>query len=410
MQQTASTAPRPTVDAPSGDRPIRGHPRPADRRGHRTTTAALRLGWFAVGTAMFMLAGLLGPIADTFGVPVGVVGLAVTSFSLAYALGGPPLQALLGSAPSGRVLLGSLATFGLAAAVSATAPAIGVLLAAQVVGGLAAAVWGPVSAASAVAVAGADRVGRTLGGFQAASSLAMIAGAPVGLLLARALSWRAGFGLVALTALVTLVMLTYRPAVQGVPLRSPVLERLRPLRAPRVLGTLAVTLLVMAASNSVFSYLGVLLSGPGWQVDVGLCLLLFGVAGIVGIGVGGRAADRWGGGRPALVSAALLTLGTALIPAVAAVTPALVLLILLWGFTGWTFVPGQQHRLITADPAAAPILLALHGSAVQLGFAVGALSGGLVIDAGGPSWLWIVPLLCGVPAVIGFAVILWRSR
>jgi predicted MFS family arabinose efflux permease len=232
----------------------------------------------------------------------------------------------------------------------------------------------------------------------------------VGLLLGQALSWRAGFGLVAVTAAVALVMLTIRPPAPITPARSPVVERVRPLRAPGVVGTLLVTLLVMAASNSAFSYLGVMLAGTDGQVGVGLCLVVFGAAGIAGTWVGGRAADRWGGLRVAFVSAVALAVATSLVPMAVAVTPALVALILVWGFTGWTFVPGQQHRLIGANPASAPILLALHGSAVQLGFAGGALAGGLVVDAAGTSWLWIVPLACGIPAVVGFAAALGRAR
>jgi predicted MFS family arabinose efflux permease len=410
MPHDSSTRPQWAVAGESPDRTLGGRPQSPDRSGRRSTAIARRLGWFAVGTAMFMITGLLEPIADTFAVPVGVAGLAITVFSGAYALGGPLLQSLIGSAPTDRVLLWSVAAFGLAAACSATAPAIGVLLTAQVVAGLAAAVWGPVSAASALTATAADRVGRTLGGFQAVSSLAMIAGAPAGLLLARTLTWRAGFGLVALTAAIALALLTVRPPAPVARARLTVVERLRPLRTPAVLGPLVVTLLVMAASNSAFSYLGVLLAGTDGQVGLGLCLILFGAAGIAGTCVGGRAADRWGGGRVALASAVVLAGTTALIPLSVTATPALVALILLWGFTGWTFGPAQQHRLITADPAAAPILLALHGSAVQLGFAAGALAGGLVVDALGPSWLWIVAVACGGPAVVGHVVSLRRFR
>jgi predicted MFS family arabinose efflux permease len=97
----------------------------------------------------------------------------------------------------------------------------------------------------------------------------------------------------------------------------------------------------------------------------------------------------------------------ALLPALITVTPAVVALLLFWGLAGWAFVPGQQHRLITAIPRAAAMLLAGHGSAVQLGFAVGALAGGLVIDAAGASRLWLVPLTASAPAMIGC---LYRPR
>jgi predicted MFS family arabinose efflux permease len=41
-----------------------------------------------------------------------------------------------------------------------------------------------------------------------------------------------------------------------------------------------------------------------------------------------------------------------------------------------------------------PLLLALNGSAVHLGFATGALLGGLVVDAAGAGSLWLLPVAC----------------
>lgn len=418
MHRTPTTSPPPLASQLRTDRPIGGRfrpPDPADRR--RITTAALRAGWFAVGTQLFLLPGLVGAPAPAFPVSIGLAGTAIAAFSLAYGLGGPILHQFVATMPPRRALLVSLGTFAAAALGSAAAPTIGVLLAAQVAGGLAASVWGPVSVTTAVAAAGADRVGRTLGGFHAASSLALIAGAPVGLLLARSISWRVGFGLIAGIAGIAFAVLVARRPMTAVPVtrrsvgavavvadREPAARVARRFRVPRLPGvrrTLVVTLLVMTASGSVFSYLGLLLAGHPGPLDVELCLTLFGVAGVAGTWLGGRAADRWGGRAVALPSAAVLIGVTAMLPPLIAVTPAMVAIVLVWGLCGWAFVPGQQHRLITEDLPAATILLAWHSSAVQLGFAAGALAGGLVIDAGGVSWLWIVPVLAGIPAIGG---------
>jgi predicted MFS family arabinose efflux permease len=279
-----------------------------------------------------------------------------------------------------------------------------VLLAAQVVAGLAASLWSQVSAAVAAAAAGGGRVGRSLGGLQAASGLAMTAGAPVGLILARSTSWRLGFTLIAVIVAVALVMLTARPRAVAPPARTPVQEQIRTLATPRLVGTLTVSVAVLTASNSTFSYLGPLLAPVPGPVTLETCLVLFGIAGITGTWAGGRAADRWGGERVAMLSAVTLTVATGLLPSVITITPALVVAILLWGFAGWTFLAGQQHRLVATEPAAAAIPLALHGSATQLGLATGALAGGHVVDAVGPSGLWIVAVAAGVPAVAGLAL------
>ena len=65
-----------------------------------------------------------------------------------------------------------------------------------------------------------------------------------------------------------------------------------------------------------------------------------------------------------------------------------------WGIAAWGFVPAQQHRLIGLGSGPAPLLLALNSSATHLGFAAGALLGGLVIDAAGVGSLWMLAVAC----------------
>jgi predicted MFS family arabinose efflux permease len=419
MQRVSSRSVRPPVDRPRSERPSPGRSRaPAAPGGSRITTVALHAGTFAVGTGLFLLPGLLGSLASAFDVPMGLAGAAIAGFSLAYGLGGPLLHSLLSVVPPRQILFASIGTFAVAAVVSAAAPTMGVLLAAQVVGGLAASAWGPVAVATAVATAGADRVGRTLGGFHAASSLAMITGAPVGLLLARTTSWRVSFGLVAAIAGIALAALITRPPAALDPASTPAgrggpatrsVHRWAGPRSPAVRATLTVTLLVMTASGSVFSYLGVLLAGHAGPVGIEACLVLFGVAGVVGTWLGGRAADRYGGRAVALPAAGVLIGVTVTLPALVALAPAVIVAVLAWGLSGWAFLPGQQHRLIVTDPPAATILLALHSSAAQLGMAAGAVVGGLLIDAAGVGWLWVVPAVAGTPAVAGLLAV-GRSR
>jgi predicted MFS family arabinose efflux permease len=68
--------------------------------------------------------------------------------------------------------------------------------------------------------------------------------------------------------------------------------------------------------------------------------------------------------------------------------------VIAWGMAAWGFVSAQQHRVIGVGSGPAPLLLALNSSAIHLGFAAGALLGGLVVDAAGASSLWLLPVAC----------------
>jgi predicted MFS family arabinose efflux permease len=352
---------------------------------------ALAVGAFAIGTDIHVVAGVLGGLANEFGVPVGAAGLAATVFALGYAVGAPLLSAAVAARPPRPVLLGSLVLYGLLTALSALAPTLPVLLATRALAALACCVVLPTAAATAVAAAPEHRRGRALGTILVGSSAGAVLGAPLGTLLAALLSWRATFGLVALLTAVAVVRLLRTP-ISASPLPpSTVLERLRPARLPPVLGLLGVTFLVVTASSSTYTYLGVLVGG---SARLALLIAVFGLAGIAGVGWGGAAVDRFGGPRVALAALVVLAAGFAVLPSVAAGLAALPVMA-GWGALVWAFVPAQQHRLLALRVGPAPVLLALNTSAIHLGFAAGALLGGLVVDAGGPLWVLAVGCCAG---------------
>lgn len=355
------------------------------RRLRPTAVAPLGIGAFAIGTDLFVVAGVLPDLAADLGVTVGTAGLTVTVFALAYATGAPVLGALLAARPMRQVLIGSLVLFAVCNVVSALAPGLGVLLAARVIAALAASAYGPAAGAAAIAAAPANRRGRALGVVLGGSAVATVLGAPLGVLLASLLSWRAAFGLVAVLAMGTVLGLLRSGVGSERPARSTLGERLRPLRSPAVAGTLAVTFLAMAASNSHYTYVAVLVSGP-----VELHIAAFGLAGIAGTWWGGAAVDRYGSRR--VVTAMLVVLGTGLatLPHVAATTALAA--VVAWGFAAWGVVSAQHHRVTGMGPA--PLLLALNSSAINLGFAAGSLLGGRVIDGAGTGSLWLIPVVC----------------
>ncbi|HZS19571.1 MAG TPA: MFS transporter [Pseudonocardiaceae bacterium] len=176
---------------------------PGGNRGNWLPVAMLAIGTFAIGTDVFVVAGVLGGLAGDLNVTVGVAGLTVTVFALAYAIGAPLLSVLPGARHVRPVLIGSLALFGLFNLTSAVAPSLGVLVGSRVLSALVASVYVPVAGAAAVAGVSATQRGRAFAVVLGGSSVAMVLGAPLGVLLAEAYSWRVAFDLVAGLAAVT---------------------------------------------------------------------------------------------------------------------------------------------------------------------------------------------------------------
>jgi len=365
---------------------------------------ALAVGAFAIGTDIHVVAGVVGGLADDLGVSVGAAGLAATVFALGYAVGAPLLGVAVAARPPRQVLVGSLMLYGLLTALSALAPTLPVLLVTRALAGLTCSIYIPTAAAAAVAAALENRRGRALGTILVGSSVGTVLGAPLGTLLATLLSWRAAFGLVGLLAAVAVLGLL-RIRISAPPLPpSAVLERLRPVRCPRVLGLLGVTFLVLTASSSMYTYLDVLVDG---SARLALFIAVFGIAGVAGVWWGGAAVDRFGGPRVVLAALVGLAAGFAVLPSVAMTMAAALAVAAGWGALAWALIPAQQHRLLGLHAGPTPVLLALNTSAIHLGFAAGALLGGLVVDAGGP--LWALAIACCTAALILHTVLIRRE-
>jgi predicted MFS family arabinose efflux permease len=367
----------------------------------------LALGAFAVGTEGFMIAGLLPVLARDLNAGLPAVGHLVSAFSLAYALGAPVMAVLTAALERRRVLAFAMGAFALANVLAAAAPSYAPLLAARLLLAVSAATFMPAATGYAAALGGPDRRGRNMSMVTNGLTFAIIAGAPLGLLVGESLSWRATFlGVAGLSSLSLFGILGWMPR-QLAGVRISMGERLAVAKRYDVLGVLLVTVLTVAGTFTVYTYLAVFLAGVAGQSPPGLALTLlgFGLASAVGARLGGSAADHLGarvtvilGGGLVLLAYIALSLGAALGPSRAMLV--LVPAILLWGSSSWGLITAQQVRLVSLAPELAPISLSLNSSAIYLGSATGAGAGALVIADGAVARLGWVATVFSVAALL----------
>jgi predicted MFS family arabinose efflux permease len=181
-----------------------------------------------------------------------------------------------------------------------------------------------------------------------------------------------------------------------------------------MLVVLAVSVLTIAGTFTIYTYLGAFLAGAAGIGTRGLAPVLmgFGLASAIGTRLGGTAADRWGGrptvmlgGSLALLAYLALSLSPMLGPDRA--IPVLLPAIFLWGFSNWAVMTAQQARLVALAPDAASVSLSLNSSAIYLGGATGAAAGALVTSSGAAGQLSWVAAGFSVSALL---VVLARGR
>ena len=357
----------------------------------------LALGAFAIGTEGFMIAGLLPGLARDLNVGLPAAGHLVTAFSLAYAIGAPVMAVLTAGLERRRLLAFAMAGFSIANLLAALAPGYAGLLAARLLLALSAASFMPAASGYAAAMGGRERRGRALSIVTNGLTLAIIAGVPLGVLVGESFGWRATFlGVAGLAALSLLGILARLPS-QLPGATASLSERMALTKRFDMLAVLATTVLTVAGTFTVYTYLGVFLADVAGIGPRGLALVLlgFGLASAAGARLGGAMVDRWGaihtvivGGVLTVLAYLVLSLGTALGPAqsMLALLPA----ILLWGLASWGLMTAQQARLVTLAPNLASVSLSLNSSAIYLGSATGAAVGALLIANGGVGRLgWV---------------------
>jgi MFS transporter, DHA1 family, chloramphenicol resistance protein len=360
---------------------------------------------FAMGSAEFLVAGVLPAVAGELGITLSSAGALISAFAVGVVIGGPPLAVLTLRWPRRTTLVVTQAVFALSVAIGLLTDDYGVLLATRFVCGLAYAGFWAVAAVTAVSLVTPDRTARASGVVVSGLSLAMVVGGPASALLSHFAGWRGGFwAVVALTALGTVLTIAGVPETRA-NATPDVRGELRAMRRPRLWLVYAVTLLSTAAYMISYNYLAAFLTDvtgtPGVWVPV--ILALFGVGAFFGLSVGGRIADR----RPfhALLTGAVgIAAASVLLTLLARSDLAVVLVVVGLGTAGFVLNPAIYGRVFTIAAAAPTLAGSTAVSMFQLGISLVPLFAGAALTAGAGltaiPWIGAGLALLTVPVVL----------
>lgn len=369
---------------------------------------ALLFGNFVIGAGVMAVAGTLNDIARSLQVSVALAGQLISIGAIVMGLGAPLLAGWVAAFDRRVLLTVSLLWFAAGHGLSALMPDWGTLWPVRALCMLAAAVFTPQAAAAIGHMASAEQRGRAITFIFLGWSLASVLGVPGSAWIGETFGWRVAFGAVAVlsvasAAWIALVMPSgVRPPALSVAAWKTVFTH------PVLMAIVLVTALQAAGQFTLFSYFA-----PYYKIvlgasaaDIGLMFGWFGLFGLVGNVVLARQIDRIGPDRAVLVTMVLITASLIAWPMARGVW-SMALVLVPWGLGCFSTNSGQQARLGLAAPALAPALMALNTSAIYLGQALGAASGGWLVAHDG------YRLLSGVGIVWMFAAIglsAWAMR
>ena len=370
----------------------------------------LAFGAFAGTTESSLLPGLMPQIGNTMDVTVAQSGYMIVVYSIAYAVAAPILSSLLGAADRRRTLAVAELLIGFSALVIAIAPTFPLMVAARGVLACGAVLFTSMAQSTAYALSPSERRGRSVAVVMTGGTLAVAVGAPLFALISVQSGWRIGYGLVAMLAVASGLLIWFRLPQGIVGERRSITERLAVLRNPGVRVVLLAGLLFGVGAFLPNVYVAVVsMKAMGMDVSaVPLALLALGVGAVIGGIAAGQMIDRLGAYRTLLLFAVTTTVLLLLIPVLpllpALLVPPLWLLVLaLLGMVGWALFGALVNILAAFAPTEVPLAISLNLTAGSFGGAVAAYFGGLAVEQFGAASIGLLGAAFTV-AALGLAL------
>jgi DHA1 family inner membrane transport protein len=367
---------------------------------------ALTISAFAIGTTEFVIVGLLPTVAQDLHITIPSAGLLVSLYAIGVAIGAPILTALTAKIPRKTLLTSIMLLFILGNGLASIAPGFYTLVIARVITGFAHGVYFSIGATIAASLVSEEKRATAIAIMFAGLTLAIVTGVPLGTVIGQHFGWRATFIGVAILGIIGLlasILLVPKNLSNGKP--ASLKNQLKVLASKRLLLAFLMTAFGYGGTFVVFTYLSPILQQvTGFQeATVTIILLLYGIAIAIGNLIGGRVANK----NPLKALLWLFSLqGIVLIIFYFTMSNQLLSIITLFfvGFLSFATVPGLQLLVVQLAerelPGTEDVASAINITAFNVGIAIGAFTGGLIVNSSlgleSTPWLGAIFLLAAI--------------
>ncbi len=375
-------------------------------------TVALAMGGFAIGTTEFVTMGLLPEMAQGVSVSIPQAGHVISAYALGVVIGAPVIAIFGARLPRRGLLVALMVAFALANAGSALAQGYEQLALARFLAGVPHGAYFGLASLVVADLVPDHRRGRAVSRVMLGLPVATVVGVPAGTWLGQHVGWRWVYGMVALIAVLTVVLvLALVPSKPG-DRHATGRRELKAFANAQVWLTLLVGAIGFGGMFAMYSYIAPTVTDVTGlsRSAVPVFLLSFGLGALGGTMLGGRLAD-WSVLRSLVLSSVAMGSTLALFTVTAQSYAAGVVTIFVISAVGGVLVVNLQLRLMEVAGSAQTLGAALNHASLNVANALGAWLGGLVIAAGwgytAPSWVGAGLSLAGL-VVLAWSVLLHR--
>jgi len=383
-----------------------------ENKGGTPALMALAISAFGIGTTEFVPVGLLSTLANDLSISITLAGLLISGYAVGVAFGAPILTALTNKMSRKTLLMLLMVTFIVGNSVAAMSTSFGLLLVARIITSFSHGVFFSIGSTIAADLVPENKRASAIAFMFTGLTVATVTGVPLGTFIGQNFGWRSTFWAVAILGLIAIIaisILVPKTLKQAPP--SKLSDNFKILTNGPLLLAFSITALGYGGTFVAFTYLAPILEKvTGFAPSsVSVILLVYGIAVAIGNTIGGKAANR----NPLkaltwmfVIQAIVLVILTFTAPfkIVGIVT------IFFLGLLAFMNVPGLQIYVVQLAekyvPSAVDIASALNIAAFNIGIAIGAFVGGLIVDSIG---LIHTPWIGGVMVFGAVLLSLWSA-
>jgi DHA1 family inner membrane transport protein len=368
---------------------------------------ALAVGAFAIGTTEFSPMGFLPEIAQGLSISIPQAGMLVTAYAVGVMIGAPMMTLWFGKYSRRKALILLMGIFTIGNIFAAVAPSYLGLMAARVITSLNHGAFFGIGSVVAASLVPKEKQASAVATMFMGLTIANIGGVPLATWFGQNLGWRTAFATIASLGVVT--MLSLYKALP--PLKSTeatnVKQEIQVLMRPRVLMALLTTVMGSGAMFSLYTYIAPSLKTftHASATMITVMLVLIGIGFSIGNHLGGKFADR-SIDKTLIGFLGVLIAVMVAFPVLATTSIGAGVALVIWGAAAFGIVPPLQMRVMSVAHEAAGLASSVNIGAFNLGNAVGAAAGGLVLSLN--LGYGAVTMVGAVMAALSLGLVFWQ--
>jgi DHA1 family putative efflux transporter-like MFS transporter len=316
---------------------------------NRIAIYLLALGAFVLGTAEFIVSGVLEIISSDLDVSIALAGQLVTVYALFYAVGALVLVMLTAKFERKKVLMYSMIFFIAGTIIAFFSVNFGLLMLSRIVQAMSGGLYFVVATNYAAQLAQPEKRGGAIATVITGFTVSLVVGVPIGTLIAAYMDWRYIYLIIAIVTLINLILIhKFIPRLEGSQPTS-LKQQLLLIKDKSIISGLLTTVFFFLGYTMVFAYIAPLFSSiAGFSIEqISTALLVLGVFAFIGSRFGGYAVDKWGPVRTIFISLVVHSLALFILTVTAGSTIGMLFTIMVWGTAAWTTTPANQFYLIS---------------------------------------------------------------